>query len=312
MSTIISIVIPFFNAQLYLRKCLDSIVSKKTENTIEIILVNDGSDDSSKEIAIEYYNSYNNIQLLNQDNQGVFSARNNGLVHVKGEYVIFLDADDYLVDGAIEHLIREVKKQSYDIVFFDIKLVGHKSLLKTKPYLPYCEIGSNIPKAMFLDNNAIAGYMGGKLIRTIVAKQALSIISYKDARIELYEDCYFLFCVAIHCKTALTVSQKMYVYRIHKRSVTQREISPQQIIEKLKISKSYFKELERLFAVDFDKNSLRSLRRINRVIDSSIFIQTAKNSSYIKNIYKAWLLDSRFVNLARIIVYISTIGNIKK
>lgn len=312
MSIIISIVIPIFNAQPYLRKCLDSIVSEKLENITEIILVNDGSDDGSEGIAIEYYNSYNNIQLLNQDNQGVFSARNNGLVHVRGEYVIFLDADDYLVEGAIEHLIRLVRKQSYDIVFFGIKLIGQKPIFKTKPYLPYCEIDSNIPKAMFLDNSAIAGYMGGKLIKTIIAKQALGIISYKDTRIELYEDCYFLFCVAIHCKTALTVNQEMYVYRIHKRSVTQREIPPQQVIEKLKVSKSYFEELESLFAINSDKKNLRSLKRINRVIDSSIFIQTAKNGNYVGNIYRAWLLDSRFVNLARIIVYISTIGKIKK
>ncbi|MGP9688744.1 glycosyltransferase family 2 protein [Psychrobacter sp. AOP22-C1-C5] len=312
MPIIISIVIPIFNAQPYLRKCLDSLISKKLENTIEIILVNDGSDDGSKEIAIEYYHSYNNIQFLNQDNQGVFSARNNGLVHVRGEYVIFLDADDYLVEGAIEHLIRLVRKKSYDIVFFDVKLIGQKSLFKTKPYLPYYEIGSSISKTMFLNNNAIAGYMGGKLIRTMVAKQALSIISYKDIRIELYEDCYFLFCVAIYCKTALTINKEMYVYRVHKRSVTQREMPPQQVIEKLRVSKSYFEELERSFAIDFDKNNLQSLRKINRIVDSSIFIQTAKNSSYIKNIYKAWLLDSRFVNLARIIIYISTIGKIKK
>lgn len=312
MSLVISIIIPIFNAQPYLRKCLDSIISENIENIIEIILVNDGSSDGSKEIAIEYYNSYSNIRIINQDNQGAFLARNNGLVHARGEYVIFLDADDYLLEGTIEHLIRVVRKQNYDIVFFDVKLIGQKSLFKTKPYLPYCEMCSSISKAMFLDNNAIAGYMGGKLIKTIVATQALIIISCKDIRIELYEDCYFLFCVAIHCKTALTINKEMYVYRIHKRSVTQRKISPQQAIEKLKVSKSYFEDLEKSFIVDSDRNNLLSLKKINRVIDSSIFIQNAKKNNYIKNIYKAWLLDSRFLNLARIIIYIATIGKIKK
>ncbi|MGM8900389.1 glycosyltransferase, partial [Psychrobacter sp. 1Y4] len=237
--------------------------------SVEVIVVNDGSTDESSKIVEGYAQRYKYIKVSYQDNQGVFLARNTGLIKAKGEYLLFLDADDYLAEGTIEHLMRVVRKQSYDIVFFDVKIIGQKSLFKTKPYLPYCEMCSSISKAMFLDNNAIAGYMGGKLIKTIVAKQALIIISCKDIRIELYEDCYFLFCVAIHCKTALTINKEMYVYRIHKGSATQRKISPQQAIEKLKVSKSYFEDLEKLFTMDSDRNNLLSLKKINRVIDSS-------------------------------------------
>ena len=311
MRILISVIIPLYNAQEFVSKCLESIVNQCSES-VEVIVVNDGSTDESSKIVEGYAQRYKYIKVSYQDNQGVFLARNTGLIKAKGEYLLFLDADDYLAEGTIEHLMRVVRKQSYDIVFFGVKLIGQKLLFKTKPYLPCYEVGSSISKAMFLDNNAIAGYIGGKLIKTIVAKQALNVISYKDIRIELYEDCYFLFCVAIHCKTALTINKEMYVYRIHKKSVTQRKISPQQAIEKLKVSKSYFGELEKSFTVDSDRNNLLSLKKINRVIDSSMFIQNAKKNNYIKNIYKAWLLDSRFVNLARVIVYIATIGKIKK
>lgn len=310
MSIIISIVIPIFNAQLYLKDCLDSIVLGNLDN-IEIILIDDGSYDGSKNIAIEYANSYSYIRFFHQNNQGVFAARNNGLVHARGEYLVFLDADDYLVKGSIEYLISLLSKKSYDVIFFNIKLIG-KKFLKTKPYLPKYTIGSNVSKVMFLDNKAIAGYMGGKLIKTSIARQALYAIEYKDSRVELYEDCLFLFCVSLYCRTALTIDKKMYVYRIHESSMTQRKIPPQQIIDKLKVSKSYFENLKKLTVVKIDKNNSVTLRRIERVIDSSILIQTAKKNNYIRNIYKAWLLDTRIVNLARIIIYLLTFGIVKK
>ena len=310
MSIIISVIIPVYNAQVFLFKCLDSVVDQISEE-IEIIVINDGSIDESSQIAQKYAQKYDSIKVIHQSNQGVFAARNNGLVHARGEYLIFLDADDYLVKGSIEYLISLLNKRRYDIIFFNIKLIG-KKFLKTKPYLPKYSIGSNISKVMFLDSKAIAGYMGGKLIKTSIARQALYTVEYKYSRVELYEDCLFLFCVSLYCRTALTIDKEMYVYRIHESSMTQRKIPPQQIIDKLKVSKSYFENLEELTVVKSDKNNSVALRRIQRVIDSSILIQTAKKNNYIRNIYKAWLLDNRVVNLARIIVYLLTFGIIKK
>lgn len=311
MSIIISIIIPIFNAQLYLEDCLDSIISGNLDN-IEIILIDDGSYDDSKNIAIKYANSHSYIRFFHQNNQGVFSARNNGLIHARGEYIIFLDADDYLVEGSIEYLISLLSKKSYDIIFFNIKLVGKKSFFKTNPYLPKYKIGSNVLKIMFLDNASISGYIGGKLIKTSIARQALYTFEYKDCRLELYEDCLFLFCVAIHCRTALTINKKMYVYRIHTSSMTQRKTPPHKVIERLEIAKIYIKELEEVSLINSDENYLKALIKINKTVDSSILIQNAKINDYIKNIYKAWLLDSRVVNLARIIIYISTFGTVKK
>ena len=261
MSIIISIVIPIFNAQLYLKDCLDSIVLENLDD-IEIILVDDGSYDNSKNIAIEYANSYSCIRFFHQNNQGVFAARNNGLIHARGEYLIFLDADDYLVQGSIEYLISLLSKKNYDIIFFDIKLIGKKSFFKTNPYLPNYKTGSNVLKAMFLDNPAIAGYMGGKLINTSIARQALNTFEYKDDRLELYEDCLFLFCVAIYCRTALTISKKMYVYRIHTSSMTQRKALPYIVIEKLETAKVYFEELEELPLISGNEDYLQALIKI--------------------------------------------------
>lgn len=311
MNIIISVVIPLYNTQEFLLECLDSIASQFIKG-IEVIVINDGSTDESARIAEEYSETYKFVKVFHQSNQGVFSARNKGLKESKGEYILFLDADDYLAKGSIYHLVSIARKKKFDIVFFGLKLIGKKSFFKTNPYLPNYKTSSNVLKAMFLDNPAIAGYMGGKLIKTSIARQALDTFEYKDDRLELYEDCLFLFCVAIYCRTALTISKKMYVYRIHTSSITQRKILPHIVIEKLETAKVYFKELEELPLISGNEDYLQALIKINKTIDSSILIQNAKKNDYISNIYRAWLLDSRVVNLARIIIYISTFGTVRK
>ena len=111
-----SIVVPVYNAEGYLHQCLDSLLRQGLDN-YEILLVNDGSTDSSLSICKEYANDNSNIKILNQSNQGVCSARNNGLEHVTGEWVILVDSDDYLLDNGLYTAFSAVEKQEdYDII----------------------------------------------------------------------------------------------------------------------------------------------------------------------------------------------------
>ncbi|MDR2067263.1 MAG: glycosyltransferase family 2 protein [Endomicrobium sp.] len=106
---LISVIIPVYNTESYLRECLDSVVNQ-TFKGIEIICVNDGSPDNSKSILEEYAKKDNRIHLIDQKNQGVVTARNNGIEVAKGKYIYCLDSDDKIAINALEILYNFAKK----------------------------------------------------------------------------------------------------------------------------------------------------------------------------------------------------------
>lgn len=114
----ISIIVPVYNVEKYLRKCLDSLVNQ-TLNDIEIICINDGSKDSSLDILNEYAQKDSRIRLINQENTGVSAARNAGLAVAEGEYVIFVDSDDYLELQACELAYNKIFELDADLLVFD-------------------------------------------------------------------------------------------------------------------------------------------------------------------------------------------------
>ena len=111
----ISIIIPIYNTALYLNKCLDSIINQTYKN-IEIILINDGSKDNSLKICQEYTFRDNRIILINKQNAGVSQARNDGIKIASGDYIMFVDSDDWLELNTIEICVNEIK--NYDLLLF--------------------------------------------------------------------------------------------------------------------------------------------------------------------------------------------------
>ena len=104
MVTAISVIIPVYNVENYLRECLDSVINQSLDN-IEIICVNDGSTDKSRDILSEYKNKDKRISILDKENGGLSSARNAGLKAAVGKYVFFLDSDDCIAsDDALANL----------------------------------------------------------------------------------------------------------------------------------------------------------------------------------------------------------------
>lgn len=108
MDVKISVVLPVYNVANYLRKCLDSLVNQ-TFKDFEVICVNDGSTDLSLGILEGYAVSDSRFKIINQENQGLSGARNTGIEHVQGDYVIFVDSDDWLEENALELLYDHVK-----------------------------------------------------------------------------------------------------------------------------------------------------------------------------------------------------------
>lgn len=119
----ISVIIPIYNSERYLRRCLSS-VSSQTYRDLEIILVDDGSTDTSLPICYEYKRVDKRFIVISQRNAGVSSARNKGLKNASGEYVMFLDSDDYMMPTMCEIMIRAIETQNVDCVICGTQETG--------------------------------------------------------------------------------------------------------------------------------------------------------------------------------------------
>lgn len=114
---LVSIVMPIYNAENYLKDSLDSLISQKYKN-LEIICVDDGSTDNSLRILENYKRIDDRIKILKQKNQFAGVARNNGLDHANGKYIMFLDSDDIFEKSMISNLVKKAEKNNTDIIFF--------------------------------------------------------------------------------------------------------------------------------------------------------------------------------------------------
>ena len=130
----LSVIVPVYNVEKYLRKCLDSLVSQ-TFKDLEIIIVNDESPDNSEKIILEYAKKYPNIVSLKKKNGGLSSARNYGLKYAHGEYVTFVDSDDWVREDMYEKMLQKAFENDFDIVACDINYVysDHEMRLYTDP-----------------------------------------------------------------------------------------------------------------------------------------------------------------------------------
>lgn len=113
----VSIVVPVYNAQLYIEKCIESLVGQTYRN-IEIILVNDGSTDKSEEIISEYVRKDKRIKLINRKNSGVSAARNAGIAAATGKYIMFVDADDTVLENTVSDNVELIEENNGDIAIY--------------------------------------------------------------------------------------------------------------------------------------------------------------------------------------------------
>ena len=208
----VSVIIPVYNAEMYLEQCLDSVVNQ-TLKDIEIICVNDGSTDSSSEILQRYASGDSRILLINQENKGVAAARNRGLEVASGEYMMFLDGDDYYIETACQKAYDSIVSCGADIGIFGNYDLNNSDLRLGLTALKQKEIFASGYDNYF----ELQVYCWDKIYRADYLHQknqkfVESLVTAED----------IVFCLSLyfeHPKYCI-INELLYVYRIHKDSCT--------------------------------------------------------------------------------------------
>ncbi len=155
MAPIVSIIVPIYNVEQYLKKCLDSLVHQ-TLNNIEILCVNDGSPDQSQIIVDEYVKNYpTKVKSLIKKNGGLADARNYGLNHAQGEYIAFIDSDDWVEITMLQEMYELAFSNDADIVVCDMQSVYDSGRMQFESGGTFTETNVNInPKIIKINNSA--------------------------------------------------------------------------------------------------------------------------------------------------------------
>ena len=196
----VSVIVPVYNTELYLEKCLDSLVNQ-TLADIEIIIVNDGSPDNSKDIANKYLKKYpDKIKYYEQSNGGQGSARNLGLKKATGEYIGYVDSDDYVNLHMFEKMYNQGVKENADVVMCSHTIVYEKN---NKECVENLFQKTNNPKANCLFNNA-------GVCNKIYKKALLEEFTFRSK--VWYEDIDFVTKVILKANKFAFVDEGLYYY----------------------------------------------------------------------------------------------------
>jgi len=215
-------IIPVYNGEKYIHRCLESVVNQTYKN-IEIIIINDGSIDNSQNILDEFANTDQRIKLVHQSNTGVSKARNNGIDLANGDYFQFVDIDDYLELDTVEQLVKNINDYNADIVVFGHNKVGQKhakeNLNKSNQFILH-----SFTRAEYLDNfflyyfDQYYFYIGDKIFSSKIVKE--HDIKFHES-IGWDEDLIFVCEFLNRCGNVVVNSKPFYnYYRLNTGSIT--------------------------------------------------------------------------------------------
>ena len=218
----VSIIVPVYNAASFLEECLDSILSQTLKN-IEVICVNDGSKDNSQAILERYAKQDQRVRVLVKENGGLRSARNFGVAVATGEYIGFVDSDDFIDPKMMEILYSKAKETNADVAIGDLYLYDHKT----------AETSEYRDQLLFLrlKNRVINLADEPELIRCIAAWDRIyrrSLLNDNNITFPeglVYEDALYTTQVLMKAQRIVVIPQKLYYYRKNVgESITDREV----------------------------------------------------------------------------------------
>lgn len=216
---LVSIIVPIYNVEKYLQDCIDSLV-RQDYPAIEILLIDDGSTDSSSSICKDYANCYNNIFYYHKQNGGLSSARNYGIEKSIGKYIIFIDSDDYLiVDSAISSLIESVLVLGVDILRYEYKAVDENGeFLYVRDVSKKVFLQGKVLSNFSMVRNAIAGEWFAWLY--VIKSDVIKNLRFDESR-RFQEDIdFYVRLFALRSLKCGYVSNRCYAYRKRRHSLT--------------------------------------------------------------------------------------------
>ena len=217
MKPLLTVVIPVYNVEKYLKRCIESILIQEWKN-YDILLVDDGSTDNSPQICDDYAKVYDFISVIHKKNGGLSAARNTGISHAEGEYVYFPDSDDWIEPDTFISLAEVVESQKFDIISFNREFVkGEEDAIVSDSLVTQVFEG----KAAFvqmLKHSYITGFANDKIYRK-------SLFTDNDIQFPIgkyYEDLGTNYKLFLSAKKVYATNQKYYHYLIdNPDSITQ-------------------------------------------------------------------------------------------
>lgn len=280
---LISVVIPVYNKELYLEKCISSIVNQ-SYNNIEIIVVNDGSNDDSEKIINDWYEKDKRIKYFKQSNKGVAVARNKGILESSGEYLYFIDADDFVENKAIEVLVKSTEKEESDIIVGNHYLVNKNKNIKSSTF---AQTQITIDKQLSTQTKADMFFYRGRPLASACNKlYKLSFI--QENKIQFIKDVFaedrlFNIMCYINKPDIYFVEEYTYYYNIIESSRSR------------SISDSFFHEYTNLLYVvqnyirnESNFNQYQDLMELLVIYDSyKIIYKYFESNNTVQSVYKA-------------------------
>ena len=273
----ISVVIPIYNVETFLRQALSSVVNQSYRN-IDIVCVDDGSTDNSLSILKEYAAQDNRMQVIPQENQGTYIARQVGVNAAQGDYILFLDPDDWLELDACEKLSDFAKTSQADVIQYGAYIEPEKGWndsaewinKRLNPEIASLTGSDALMDAYYIERKIIWN-MIGKMFKASIAKKAFSCQG--RYRIIMLEDCIASFYICAFSQTYRSIPLKLYHYR-HGLGLSSRKEITIENFERIAGSFQGLEDLERFVAeypqllneksIDIAKNIIR-----NHVIDDT-------------------------------------------
>ena len=217
MKPLLTVVIPVYNVEKYLKRCVESVLVQEWSN-YDILLIDDGSSDSSPQICDDYVKAYDFISVIHKENGGLSEARNTGISLAKGEYVYFPDSDDWLEPQTFKELAEVLESQEFEIVSFNREFVkGGEDAIVSDPLVTQVFNGKDAFVQM-LKHSFITGFANDKIY-----KKSLFIdnnISFPKGK--YYEDLGTNYKLFLSAKNVFATNQKYYHYLIdNPASITQ-------------------------------------------------------------------------------------------
>lgn len=223
----VSVIVPVYNCEKFLNRCLDSIVTQKGSCRVQLIVVNDGSTDASGKI-LETYRALPGVTILTQPNRGLSGARNAGLDRVEGEYILFVDADDRIPQGCIQKLWETARSQQADMVCGGyISVTGSGRPLRERAQYP------DGPADPY---QGINGYPWGKLYRAEIFEKVRFPLGY------WFEDSIGPHILWHLAGKVYTVSDIVYEYTINPQGISQLSTTRPKAIDSLYITRALLED----------------------------------------------------------------------